>query len=207
MVKLGKICHESRPQGSQPAGLMPAAFWSKSRSGLSQGPNRPLRRMRSIGLSMLSGRVQGCTPAVLTRRCGPEIDVRRRLEPRFLHRIRQVGRRLLRVQHGRVVELLEGVHIELPVRSDLGAVEPALGLLVERVVLQLRHVGAEEVDQVLLGLLRQIHEDEAGPHVAVHRHQAVVTPVEVEELLLLLHEGAGAVEVVTPTVVLADELA
>ena len=73
MTKLGKIWQESRPQGSHPAGLMPAAFWSKSRSGLSHGPKSPLRVMRSIGFSMLSANVQGWMPAVLTKRCGPSM--------------------------------------------------------------------------------------------------------------------------------------
>ena len=41
----------------------------------------------------------------------------------------------------------------------------------------------------------------------LHRHQAVVGLVEVEELRLLLDEGQRAVEVVAPAVVLAGELA
>ena len=39
-----------------------------------------------------------------------------------------------------------------------------------------------------------------------HGHEPVVGLVEVEELVLLLHERAGAVEPVAPAVVLAGEL-
>ena len=41
----------------------------------------------------------------------------------------------------------------------------------------------------------------------MHRNEAVVSLVEVEELLLLLDEVQGAVEVIAPAVVLAHELA
>ena len=41
----------------------------------------------------------------------------------------------------------------------------------------------------------------------MHRHQSVARLVEIEELLLLLHEGEVAVQVVAPGVVLAGELA
>ena len=106
-----------------------------------------------------------------------------------------------------MVELLEGVHVELPVALDVGTVEVALGQLFERVVLHFGHHRPEEVAQRLLRLLGQVDEDEPRPDVAVHGHEAVVGLVQVEELLLLLDERAGAVEVVAPGVVLADELA
>jgi hypothetical protein len=41
----------------------------------------------------------------------------------------------------------------------------------------------------------------------VHTDQTVVRPVEVEELIRLLNEGAGAVETVAPAVVLAGDTA
>ena len=41
----------------------------------------------------------------------------------------------------------------------------------------------------------------------LHRREAVVGLVEVEELALLLHEGEVALEAVAPAVVLAGELA
>src|SRR6202035_1884225 len=47
-----------------------------------------------------------------------------RLEAGLLRRRRPIGWRLLRVQNRCVVKLLEGVHVELPVRVHRGAVEP-----------------------------------------------------------------------------------
>ncbi len=105
-----------------------------------------------------------------------------------------------------MVELLEGVHVELPVGAHLGPVEPPFGHLVEGVAPQGGHHRSEELGQRLLGLGGQVDEDEALPHVAVHGHQPVVVLVEVEELVLLLDEVEGAVEVVAPAVVLAGEL-
>ena len=55
-------------------------------------------------------------------------------------------------------------------------------------------------------LLGEVHEDEPLPHLAVHRHEAVVGLVDPEELALLKDEGAAAVEIVLPAVVLAGEL-
>ncbi len=110
------------------------------------------------------------------------------LEPRLLCRDRPVGRRLLRVQYGCVVKLLKGVQVDLPVAVDRGAVVPPLALLLEGVTLELRHHRAEELAQALLGLLGQVHEDEAGPDLAMHRDEAERVLVEIEELLLLLDE-------------------
>ena len=119
----------------------------------------------------------------------------------------EVGRMLADVYDGCVVEFHEGVREHLPVGAALDAEGVAVGHLVERVVLDPEQQGAEELPERLARVLGEVHEDEAGEHVAVHRHQAVVGPVEVEELPLLLRERAGAVEPVAPPVVLAGELA
>ena len=131
----------------------------------------------------------------------------RRLEPGLARGVRVLRRRLPRVQHRCVIELLEGVHVDLPVRLHLGAVVPALRHLVEGIALERRDHRPEEVPQRLLGLLGEVHEDEAFPHLAVHGDEAVLALVQVEELALLLDEGQRALEVVTPAVVLAGELA
>ena len=106
----------------------------------------------------------------------------------------------------RVVLLLEGVHEHLPVGGHLGAEAVARGQLVERKVLDRGDHRAEERAQRLLALAVEVYEDEPGPDLAVHRDEAVVGFVEIEELTFLLDEGAGAVESVTPAVVLASEL-
>ena len=49
----------------------------------------------------------------------------------------------------------------------------------------------------------EVHEDEPLPRLDPHRREAVVGLVEVEELILLLHEGEVALEAVAPAVVLA----
>jgi hypothetical protein len=68
-------------------------------------------------------------------------------------------------------------------------------------------IGPRKLREPLTRLVLQRDEDEARPDVAVHRDEAVVGLVQVEELTLLLHERAPAVELVLPAVVLADELA
>ncbi len=82
----------------------------------------------------------------------------------------------LRVQDGCVVELLEGVHEELPVAPDVGADHEALGHLLERVALDRRDHRAEELAQRLARLAVEVDEDEARPHLAVHRDEAVRRP-------------------------------
>ena len=131
----------------------------------------------------------------------------RGVEPRFPPRLRKRRRRLSVVQDGCVVELLEGVHVELPVGVDLGAVVPALGHLVERIALERGDHRTEElVERLLRRLAREVDEDEAVPDVAVHGDEAVVVLVDAEELTLLLDEGALPSEAVAPAVVFANEL-
>ncbi len=106
-----------------------------------------------------------------------------------------------------MVELGERIDKELPVRSDHGAVLVHLRHLVERVAGQ---AGAEFAEIVMHrrgvpGV--EVDPDEALPHLDLHAGQSVVGTVEVEELLLLLHEGEFAIEGVPPPVVLARELA
>jgi hypothetical protein len=111
------------------------------------------------------------------------------------------------VHHGCVVELHEGVGentFQLERHSTSEGVP--VGHLPEGVVLYPEQHRAQELAQRLARLLGEVHEDEPGEGVAVHRHQPVVGLVEVEELALLLREGAGAVEPVAPPVVLAGEL-
>src|SRR5262249_7451028 len=64
----------------------------------------------------------------------------------------------------------------------------------------------EKFTQPLSRVLIEVYEDEPVPYIAVHRAQTVLGFVEVEELRLLPHERQGAIGVVTPAVVLADEL-
>src|SRR5262249_49532129 len=70
--------------------------------------------------------------------------------------------------------------------------------------------GADHRTQVILQrlarLARQVHEDETGPGVAVHRGEAQFVLAQIEELVLLVDVRARAVEAVPPAVVLADEL-
>ena len=105
-----------------------------------------------------------------------------------------------------MVELHEGVDEQLPVGPDLGAELVHLGHLAEGVLLD---PGAESTHVLLqrFGIVVEVDEHEAGPHLAAHRHQAEVGEVEVEELRLLLYEVERSVEVVAPPVVLARELA
>ena len=119
----------------------------------------------------------------------------------------EVPRMLADVHDRCVVELHEHVGEHLPVGATLDPEVVPVGHLVERVVLDAEEHRAEEVAQRLARLLGEVHEDEPGEHVAVHRDQRVVGLVEVEELALLLHERARAVEAVAPPVVLAGELA
>ena len=48
----------------------------------------------------------------------------------------------------------------------------------------------EKLPERLAWLAVEVHEDEPRPHLAVHRYQAEVGLVEIEELTLLLHERA-----------------
>ena len=55
-----------------------------------------------------------------------------------------------------MVELLEGVHVELPVRLDRGAVEEPLALHVERVVLELVTIGPRKSIRFCSGSLDRL---------------------------------------------------
>jgi hypothetical protein len=112
---------------------------------------------------------------------------------------------LMAVEDGRVIELLEGVQEDLPVAANVAAVVVALRQLFERVVDRGDH-RAEEFGECLRRLLGEVHEDEPLPHLAVHRHEAVVGLVDPEELTLLKDEGQAAFEIVLPAVILAGEL-
>ena len=89
-----------------------------------------------------------------------------------------------------MIELLEGVQEDLPVAANVAAVVVALRQLFERVVDRGDH-RAEEFGECLRRLLGEVHEDEPLPHLAVHRHEAVVGLVDPEELALLKDEGAS----------------
>ena len=131
----------------------------------------------------------------------------RRLVAHLGDRGAELARMLADVHDRCVVELHEGVGEHLPIGATLDAELVAVGQPVERVVLDTEEHRAEELAQRLARLLGEVHEDEPREHVAVHGNQAVLGLVEVEELSLLLREGAGAVEPVAPPVVLAGELA
>ena len=110
------------------------------------------------------------------------------------------------MQHGRVVELGEGVDVELPVAVHVGPVLVDLRHLPERVPLETLCQLAEVVAQ-RRGVGRvEVDEDEPFPGVDPDGREAVVGLVEIEELALLLHEGEVTLEGVAPTVVLALEL-
>ncbi len=109
------------------------------------------------------------------------------------------------VQDRRVVELDERVDEQLPVAADLGAVGVGLGHLAERVALDALGQWTQVVDQ-WRRVVVEVDEDEAFPHLAADRRQAVAALVEVEELVLLLDEREVAVQAVPPGVVLAGEL-
>ena len=117
-----------------------------------------------------------------------------------------LARHLLRVQGRHVVVLLESVGEDLPVAVVMGDEIVTLGHLFERVVVQRGDHRTKEFAQVLAWLRVEVDEDEPVPDVTVHRAQAVLRGVEVEELAGLLHERELAFEVVAPTVVLAGEL-
>ena len=100
-----------------------------------------------------------------------------------------------------MVELLERVHVELPIGLDRGTIVEPRGHFGERVFLDPGDHRAGEIAKRLLGwfsVVREVDEDESLPHVAVHAHQAVTALVQIEELFLLLHERQVAVEVVAP---------
>ena len=128
------------------------------------------------------------------------------LEPAVLHGVFEALGPLAPVDDRRVVLLLQGVHEDLPVSGHDRTEAVSLGQPVERVALEGGDHRAEGLAQRLARVFLEVREDEAGPHVAVHRNQTVVGLVDLEELALLLNERARAVELVPPAVILAHEL-
>ena len=144
-MKFGKNTNESTPHAGWRAGLSAGGSSSRPMSGLSHGPNRPLR-------STLLDRLHHAR--ILRRRhAAPRRHhavravelVGERLEAVALQLARLLVHRLLRVQNRCVVELGEGVDEELPVAPDLGPVLVDLGHLAERVALE---AGAELAEVV-----------------------------------------------------------
>ena len=192
-MKFGKKRNESSPHGLLPRRVERRAAARRGRCrARPTAPNRPLRSFCSIGFTML------------------EVLRRRHAAPRRHHAVRTVelvGERLVAVARrasrdssatdcfackiGCVVELGERVDEELPVAADLGAVLVHLRQLVERVALEALAELAEVLAQRRGVRGVEVHEDEPLPHVDLHRREAVVGLVEVEELRLLLHEGAA----------------
>ena len=111
------------------------------------------------------------------------------------------------MKHRCVVELSERVDEQLPVAADVGAVLVHLRHRLEGVALEVAAVLPEIVEQRRRVVRVQVDEDKAFPRVDLHGHEPVLRLVQVEELALLLHERARAVEAVAPAVVLAGELA
>ena len=105
-----------------------------------------------------------------------------------------------------MVELDKRVDEQLPVRVHLRPVAVVLGHLVEGIPLESLAEVAEIIDK-RFGVVVEVYEDEAFPHLAAHGDKPVVRLIEVEELTLLLNEREVALEAVTPRVVLAGELA
>ena len=199
----GKIWKLLIPHGSIPPGLSPAAG-SSPMSGVRHGPTSPLLVARSIGYMYSGASSQRRVPAVDTSRCGPSSWKCPQVNPALGSRTSDGH--LLGVQRRHVVVLLERVGEDLPVAVVVRDPLVAFGQLAERVVVQAGDHRAQELAQALTRLVVEVDEDEAVPHIAVHRPQAVFGGVEVEELRFLLHEFQRAVEVVAPAVVLAGEL-
>ena len=86
------------------------------------------------------------------------------------------GAELVRVQRRHVVVLLEGVAEHLPVAVVLGAERVALGHPVERIAFERADHRSQVVPQRLAGLAGEVHEDEPGPGVAVHRARGRARP-------------------------------
>src|SRR5262249_301023 len=116
------------------------------------------------------------------------------------------GTELVRMERWNVVVLLERVAEHLPVAVVLGAKGVALGHPVEGVAFEGPDHRTQVVPQRLARLAREVHENETGPGVAVHRGEAQFVLAQIEELVLLVDVRARAVEAVPPAVVLADEL-
>ena len=200
----GKIWKLLMPHGSTPPGFTPGGQRPEVRAPPTDRPGRCGSRARSgtwtPGSSVHRRAPGGADDAVRAVDTGSG----RTRTPRSGWRT--AARHLLRVQRGHVVVLLERVGEQLPVAVVVGDEVVALGQPVERVAVERRDHRPEELAQALARLGVEVDEDEPVPDVAVHRDQTRARLVEVEELVLLLHEGEVAVEVVAPAVVLAREL-
>ena len=106
----------------------------------------------------------------------------------------------------RVVPLAHRVDRQLPVAVDPGGEPVMLGHQLERIGLDGQQSVAEEFPQ-RHRVLGEVDEDEARPHLAVHRGHPQLALVEVEELLLVGDVVDLAVQAVAPAVVLAGERA
>src|SRR5262245_16678750 len=157
------------------------------------------------GVEMLAG------PGVLVRAARAHHAVRPvELVVRGLELVLRVlrlesGAELLGVERRNVVVLLERVTEHLPVAVVLGAERVALGHPLEGIAFEGADHRAQVVPQRLAGFMGEVREDEPGPGLAVHRSQAELFLAQIEELVLLVHVGAGAVEAVPPAMVLANE--
>ena len=105
-----------------------------------------------------------------------------------------------------MVVLLERVEEHLPVRVHRRGEPVALGQQIEWIAVEAGHHRPQELAQALTRLRVEVDEDEPLPALALDGDQAEVVLVEVEVLLLLEDEVQGAIEAVTPAVVLAHEL-
>ena len=206
-MKFGKNRNESTPHARCRAGFTAGGSSSMPMSA------RPTARTarcaaRARSASPCSRSFGGdMPPHDDTMPCGPSMLVRERLVAVALRASRLLGDGLLRVQNGCVVELGEGVDEELPVAPDLGAVlvAPASS----------RRTGSPRGPAPSSPRYSRSGVVSSGSRFTkmnpshtshLHRHEAVVGLVEVEELALLLHEGEVALEGVAPAVVLAGEL-
>ena len=176
-------------------------------SGRSQAPKLPLRRIRSMGLTMLGSLGGAMPPHDDTIPWGPSSVVVQALEAVAHELARLVGDVLLRVQHRRVVELGERVDVELPVAVHVGPVLVHLGHLAERVALEtVRRARRGSRAARLVSVASRFTKMNPSQTSTLDRREAVVGLVQVEELVFLLHEGQVAFERVAPAVVLALEL-
>jgi hypothetical protein len=98
--------------------------------------------------------------------------------------LRDVGMDEPAVHVRRVVPLAHRVDRELPIAVDPRREAVTLGHEVERVRLELEDALPQELAQ-RQRVLRQVHEDEPGEDLTVHRRHAQRRHVEVEELLLV----------------------
>src|SRR5215218_6935827 len=105
-----------------------------------------------------------------------------------------------------MVVLLESIREDLPVAVVLRGEIVTLRHQFERIVVEGGDHRPEELAKCPSRLRVEVDEDEPVPDVALHGLESILRSVEAEELALLLHERQVALQVVTPSVVLAGEL-